>query len=476
MAIRPSYQLALDMFEIDDEAMSLRSEVWRVLGPLMDAILDRHFAKVLKYTPFYDALIKEKGDLWRGIIIRSTARLFLNAFDDEFVDDVRKRVDAEIELGCDMRTRGTLTQSILTNFNRALLGRRYGISRRKALRLTDVAERILMMDTAIAMGLHYRAEVMDAGARGNEILQGINDFGEAVKTVRSTVAAAVASLAENADKLSGFAGRSSREAGTARSAAQSTAESVSTIAAAAEQLSTSIADVHGQATGSAKIAEGAAVHAARTNETIRSLSDTVEKIGSVADLISQIAAQTNLLALNATIEAARAGEAGKGFAVVAGEVKSLATQTSKATQDIGSQIAMVQEVTRRSVEEIIKTGQTIMEIAATAESVAGAVREQSKATASIATEAQSAAENARLMADALGVFTQTIDHTENVAKVALEISKTLLNGDAEVGAAMGALFRLASQHETMKKFTDIRRRRPDQFGLSPAAARASGSR
>ena len=161
--------------------------------------------------------------------------------------------------------------------------------------------------------------------------------------------------------------------------------------------------------------------------------------------------------------------------MVAGEVKSLATQTSKATQDIGSQIAMVQEVTRRSVEEIIKTSQTIMEIAATAESVAGAVREQSKATASIATEAQSAAENARLMADALGVFTQTIDHTENVAKVALEISKTLLNGDAEVGAAMGALFRLASQHETMKKFTDIGRR-PDQFGLSPAAARASGSR
>lgn len=206
MAIRPSYQLALDMFEIDDEAMSLRSEVWRFLGPLMDEILDRHFAKVLKYTPFYDALIREKGDLWRGIIIRSTARLFLNAFDDEFVDDVRKRVDAEIELGCDMRTRGTLTQSILTNFNRALLGRRYGISRRKALRLTDVAERILMMDTAIAMGLHYRAEVVDASGRGNEILQGINDFGEAVKTVRSTVAAAVASLAENADKLSGFAG------------------------------------------------------------------------------------------------------------------------------------------------------------------------------------------------------------------------------------------------------------------------------
>jgi methyl-accepting chemotaxis protein len=457
MPIRSSYQLALDMFEIDGEAESLRSEVWRFLGPLMRPILDRHFAKVLKYTPFYEKLIKENGDLWRDIIVKYTSRLFLNAFDEEFVKDARDRVEAEIKLGCDMRARGSVTQSILTNFSRSLVDR-YGLSRRRALRLTDAATRILMMDCANALVLHYRAEVVDASARDNKVLQAINEYGDAVKAVRSTVASAVTSLAENADKLNEFAGRSSAEAGTARSAARSTADSVSTIAAAAEQLSVSIAEVHGQATGSAKIAEKAAAHATRTNETIRSLSDIVGKIGSVADLISQIAGQTNLLALNATIEAARAGDAGKGFAVVASEVKSLAAQTSKATQDIGRQIATIQEVTRRSVAEIVGTSQTISEIAETAESVARAVNEQSKATASIATEALSAANNARTMADSLGVFADTVGQTQNVAGASLNISKTLSSGTAEVGAAMNRLFEFASHHETIKKFADIGRR------------------
>jgi Methyl-accepting chemotaxis protein (MCP) signalling domain len=396
----------------------------------------------------------------------------LRVFDDEFVNDVRERVEAEAKLGCDMRTRGTLTQSILTNFNRALLGR-YGFSLRKALRLTDVAERILMMDTAIAMGLHYRAEVVEASTRSNEILQAINSFGDAVKTVRSTVAAAVGWLAENADKLSAPVARPERRV-RKECRAQYRGKRIDDRRGGRATL-----HVHrrrapaGDRERENRRAGGGAYRANQRNHQIAVRHS--REIGSVADLISQIAAQTNLLALNGTIEAARAGEAGRGFAVVAGEVKSLATQTSKATQDIGSQIAMVQEVTRRSVDQIMETGQTIMEIAATAdESPAPFGSNPRRRPASIATEAQSAADNARLMAEALGVFAETVDYTENVAKISLQISKTLSDGDAEVGAAMRALFEFASQHETMRKFADIGR--STAYGLSPAAVRVSQSR
>ena len=123
----------------------------------------------------------------------------------------------------------------------------------------------------------------------------------------------------------------------------------------------------------AQVVEKAVARAVQTNETIKSLSDAANKVGSVVGLISRIAAQTNLLALNATIEAARAGEAGKGFAVVASEVKSLAMQTSKATQEIGGQIGKIQEATRHSVEEITGTSVAITKLAETVERVSNNV-------------------------------------------------------------------------------------------------------
>ena len=169
---------------------------------------------------------------------------------------------------------------------------------------------------------------------------------------------------------------------------------------------------------------------------IASLTESTAKIGQIVDLIGAIASQTNLLALNATIEAARAGEAGRGFAVVAGEVKSLATQTSKATEEIERHIATIQDTTRRSVEEIASAGGIVSEIAKIAETVALAVDEQSAATASIAHSASSAAQNASTVADALRMVEDTIKRTEGAARHVLELSGDLTARQGELDVAV----------------------------------------
>lgn len=263
MAIPPAYQLALDMYEIDAEVMERRAETWRLLEPLLGTLIDRHFAKVIEYTPYYQELISKNRERLRGVIVEYTTRLFTAPLDEQFAADAQERVAAEIESGCDMRTRGAVAQSIITNFHRELLSRR-GLSRRRALRATDTASRILMMDAATAVVLHHNATAKAARARGNDLWLAINDFGEAVKTIRTSMEAAVAALGDNAGDLAILASRASGEAGTAAKSAENAAGHVNTIAAAAEELSASISSVYGQATGSADAAIKATRRAPRT--------------------------------------------------------------------------------------------------------------------------------------------------------------------------------------------------------------------
>src|SRR5262249_25111884 len=147
MAIPAPYLIGLQMYEIDDEALALRAEVWRHLGPMMDMICDRHLAKILKFTPSYEESLKETAGQWRRLVMHYTSRLFLNPFDERFVDDALERVEIEIGLAADMRTRGTIAQSILTNFSRELQ-RQPWLSRSKALQLADVAQPVLTLDAA----------------------------------------------------------------------------------------------------------------------------------------------------------------------------------------------------------------------------------------------------------------------------------------------------------------------------------------
>jgi methyl-accepting chemotaxis protein len=245
------------------------------------------------------------------------------------------------------------------------------------------------------------------------------------------VSTAATELQSTAQSMTQTAGETNRQATGVAAAAAEASANVQTVAVASEELASSIAEISRQVAQSAKIAGRAKDDAERTDAVVHALAAGAQKIGEVVGLISNIAGQTNLLALNATIEAARAGDAGKGFAVVASEVKSLATQTAKATEDIARQIAQIQSATKEAVESIRGIGATIGEISEIAAAIAAAVEEQGSATQEIARNVQQAAAG-----------TQEVN--SNISGVSAGANETGAAASQVLGAA-GELSRQAEQ-------------------------------
>jgi methyl-accepting chemotaxis protein len=197
------------------------------------------------------------------------------------------------------------------------------------------------------------------------------------------------------------------------------------VAAATEELSTSVDEIGKRVRESNRIAEAAVVQAQQTDERIGKLSRAAQQIGDVVKLITAIAEQTNLLALNATIEAARAGDAGRGFAVVATEVKSLASQTAKATDEISNHISGMQGATQESVAAIKEIGATIAQISNIASSIAGAVEQQSTATQEIAKSVQNVAEGTQQTAASIMQVNRGATETGSASEELLNSASTL---------------------------------------------------
>ncbi|MDH3230347.1 MAG: methyl-accepting chemotaxis protein [Alphaproteobacteria bacterium] len=218
-----------------------------------------------------------------------------------------------------------------------------------------------------------------------------DDFGAQVKDVVESLSSAATEMQVTAEQMSSTAENANHQAAGVATASRQATANVQTVAAAAEELSSSTAEIGRQVNQSARIANNAVAEAEETNDTVQSLSLAAQKIGEVVTLINDIASQTNLLALNATIEAARAGEAGKGFAVVAQEVKNLANQTGKATEDISAQISAIQEQTTGAVGAIGRIQEIIVEISNISTTIATAVEEQDASTQGIARNVQEAA-------------------------------------------------------------------------------------
>lgn len=252
-----------------------------------------------------------------------------------------------------------------------------------------------------------------------------DDFERSIKAVVGAMSGAAAGLKSSAQAMDGAADSSAAQASVVSSLAAEAASQVENVAAAAEELSASIAEISRQVTLSAGIAGDASTDAKRTNSLVEGLARDAQRIGEVVTLIKTIANQTNLLALNATIEAARAGDAGKGFAVVASEVKALATQTTKATDEIAAQIASVQgEITGTvgAIEGITTTIGSINEIAAT---IAAAVDEQQAATSEIARSVEQAAAGTQEVSSTIDTVTAAAGETGTAAGEVLTAARQL---------------------------------------------------
>jgi len=295
-------------------------------------------------------------------------------------------------------------------------------ARRTRAALLEALTKITWLDLELLLET-YKAAEEESKRATLEALAG--RFESSIKTIVESTVAASNQMQAHATRMTQIASATSRQSTEVASETEEASASMQTVASAAEQLSTAIADISRNVNESSRISNSAVAEAERTKDTVSGLVDAAQRIGEVVNLINNIASQTNLLALNATIEAARAGEAGKGFAVVANEVKSLANQTARATEEISNQIASMQSAAGNAAEAIQGVGRTITHINGIVTTVAATVEQQTAATQEISRNVQEVAVGARRVTQSITTVTQSSTETGDIAREVLQAAGVL---------------------------------------------------
>lgn len=270
------------------------------------------------------------------------------------------------------------------------------------------------------------------------LLEIADRFESSVGEIIETVSASSAELDTTAQSMAGISEEASTQAGVVAAASEEATSNVQSVAAATEEMSQSIAEINRQIIEASQSSNKAVSEVDRTGEQMAALTKTAEKIGQAISMISEIADQTNLLALNATIESARAGEAGKGFAVVAGEVKELASQTAKATEEITGHIQDIQAASAVAVTSMEHVGKVIREVDETSTIIAAAMEEQGAATKEIARNVQEAGSG-----------------TQEVSKNILGVSQASQDAGAASSQVTAAAGELSTQSDRLKSEVDV---------------------
>jgi len=380
----------LESMRIDSNACAILRDVAAIIAPDIDKMIEAAYQTILCYPAAKKAyasvtmaeMVAAQRKQWLEDLLPAT---FSEAQIINLVELFQRRQKMGLELRWFFVFYSAMMRSII-----AKVGEAYRKKPDRLREATDAVSAVLML-TLELISTAYMQSSQDGAAAF--IKRSADDLQSRIGQLAEGVGTSASEVRSSAHAMASVANQTAAQTGLAATASEVAESNIQAAATATEQLSSSIQEISRQVDQSALIANSAVAEASRTNALMRNLSDSAAKIGQVLKLISDIASQTNLLALNATIEAARAGDAGKGFAVVANEVKSLANQTARATEEITGQIGAVQSATKGAVEAIEGITATIGKISEIATVIASAVEEQGAATQEISRGVHQAADN-----------------------------------------------------------------------------------
>jgi methyl-accepting chemotaxis protein len=416
------FEARLALHGLDARSRLILREIWPAIAPSLPDAIDQ-FLAATRHQPPIGAIVDQHRDFIRTLEVSHFQALLSGELDVKYADSCRKTVEQEAALGLDSRMRSTAGGYVVRAALRALARQRL-LFQRILARRCNVVSQVITFDVSNAIALHREFAEKAAQFRTRTIDTAIAEFASTIGDVMTAISETSDSLTRTSALLKKAVDDTLSRMAAASSASTETTQGVRTTVAATEELSSSILEIGREARSSLQLAQSTVAETHRTQQEIRSLNAAAEHIGLIVDLIAKVASQTNLLALNATIEAARAGEAGRGFAVVAAEVKTLAHQTSRATEDIAQQVSAIQNATKRSVDQISSIASSIEKLAGFAQAIASAVTQQEATTCDIAASVNAAAQNTAQASVEISSIEQSAERSvEGIAEIATWIER-----------------------------------------------------